>query len=240
MTAEQWLLTVLGCKNKNIVNDGKIVWKNFRVLIKELSLHEDEFIQTEYKMRSKLEKRPARIDKDSSKFDKEMLHIPSKERELEKYINPFDKYWETRYYDMLFDIDIDDDSRKNISLNYLEGLEWTFKYYTTGCVDWRWHYKYHYPPLLKDLLKYIPYFDGDLLEEKEKAPVLDMVQLSYVLPKNSLYLLPRKIETKLLKEYPDMYKNDFDFVWAYCKYFWECHVDFPEMDINKLESLVVV
>ena len=98
-----------------------------------------------------------------------MLHIPSKERELEKYINPFDKYWETRYYDMLFDIDIDDDSRKNISLNYLEGLEWTFKYYTTGCVDWRWHYKYHYPPLLKDLLKYIPYFDGDLLEEKEKA-----------------------------------------------------------------------
>ena len=231
---------VLGCKNKNIVNDGKIVWKNFRVLIKELSLHEDEFIQTEYKMRSKLEKRPARIDKDSSKFDKEMLHIPSKERELEKYINPFDKYWETRYYDMLFDIDIDDDSRKNISLNYLEGLEWTFKYYTTGCVDWRWHYKYHYPPLLKDLLKYIPYFDGDLLEEKEKAPVLDIVQLSYVLPKNSLYLLPRKIETKLLKEYPDMYKNDFDFVWAYCKYFWECHVDFPEMDINKLESLVVV
>ena len=49
-----------------------------------------------------------------------------------------------------------------------------------------------------------------------------------------------QVETKLLKEYPDMYKNDFDFVWAYCKYFWECHVDFPEMDINKLESLVVV
>ena len=45
-----------------------------------------------------------------------MLHIPSKERELEKYINPYDKYWEIRYYDMLFDIDIDDESRKNISL----------------------------------------------------------------------------------------------------------------------------
>ena len=79
-----------------------------------------------------------------------------------------------------------------------------------------------------------------MLEEKEKSPVLDLVQLSYVLPKNSLYLLPRKIETKLLKEYPNMYKNDFDFVWAYCKYFWECHVEFPEMDISKLEQIVTV
>ena len=232
--------SVLSCKNKNIVNDGKIVWKNFRLLIKELSIHEEEFIQTEYKLRSKLEKRHIRVDESSNKFDKEMLNIPSIDRELEKYINPFDTFWENRYYDMLFDIEIDDESRKNISVNYLQGLEWTFKYYSTGCIDWRWHYKYKYPPLLKDLLKYIPYFDGDLLIEKEKSPVLDIVQLSYVLPKNSLYLLPKKIEKLLLKEYPDMYKNNFDFVWAYCKYFWECHVDFPEMDINKIESLIIV
>ena len=231
---------ILGRQNKNIINNGKIIWKNYRLLIKELSTHEEEFIQTEYKMRNQMQKKPLILNETSSKFEKEMLHIPLKERELEKYINPFDKYWENRYYDMLFDIDIDDESRKYISLNYLQGLEWTFKYYSTGCVDWRWRYKYHYPPLLKDLLKYIPYFDGDLLEEQENSPVSDLVQLSYVLPKNSLYLLPRTIEAKLLKEYPNMYKNDFDFVWAYCKYFWECHVDFPEMDISKLEKLVNV
>ena len=229
---------ILGNNGKNIITNGKIVWKNFRLLIKELSIHEEEFIQREYKLRNKLEKRPPRVDKESSKFDKEMLHAPSKDRELEKYINPFDKYWEERYYDMLFDVDIDDNSRKEISLNYLEGLEWTFKYYTTGCVDWRWHYKYHYPPLLKDLLKYIPYFDGDLLKEKEKNPVLDLVQLSYVLPKSSLYLLPRKLENKLLKEYANMYKNDFEFVWAFCRYFWESHVNFPHVDIKNLEELV--
>ena len=229
---------ILGCKNKNIISDGKIIWKNFRLLIKELSIHEEKFIQDDYKLRTKMEKRPPRIDENSSKFDKEMLHAPSREREMEKYINPFDKYWENRYYDMLFDVDIDDESRKKISLNYLEGLEWTFKYYSTGCIDWRWHYKYHYPPLLKDLLKYIPYFDGDLLDEKTKDPVQDIVQLSYVLPKSSLYLLPKKVEYKLLKELPDMYDNEFEFVWAYCKYFWECHVDFPECDIKKIEKLV--
>ena len=56
--------------------------------------------------------------------------LPQKSVKLRKYINPGDTYWETRYYDMLFDIDINDNHRKNISLNYLEGLEWTFKYYS--------------------------------------------------------------------------------------------------------------
>ena len=229
---------ILGSKNKNIIVDGNISWKNFRLLIKELSIHEEIFIQDEYKLRNKLERRQYRVDENASKFDKDMLHIPSTDRELEKYINPFDKYWENRYYDMLFDVDIDDEQRKKICLNYLEGMEWTFKYYSKGCVDWRWSYKYHYPPLLVDLVKYIPYFDGDLLEEKEKNPVLDLVQLSYVLPKNSLKLLPKKIETMLLKEYPSIYTNNHEFVWAYCKYFWECHVKFPHMDVNKLEELV--
>jgi len=192
-------------------------------------------------MRNKFEKRNGPIDENSSKFDKEMLFAPSKEREIEKYINPFDDYWNARYYDMLFDINyLDDTAIKNLCLNYLEGLEWNWKYYSTGCVDWRWCYKYHYPPLLKDLLKYIPYFDTELVEMKEKNPVLDTVQLSYVLPRNSLYLLPRKIETKLLQNCDDLYQTDYEFVWAYCKYFWECHVEFPHCDVKKIEDLIAI
>ena len=229
---------VLGNSNKNIITNGKIIWKNFKLLVKELAMNEENYIQDEYRKRNKAEKKPIIIDEEASKFDKEMLHAPSKEREVEKYINQLDKYWESRYYDMLFDVEIEDEWRQKISMNYLEGLEWTWKYYSVGCEDWRWCYKYHYPPLLKDLVRFVPYFDTDLLEKKEKNPVKEEVQLSYVLPRKSLYLLPRRIEHKLLHEYNDLYRLDYEFKWVYCKYFWECHVEFPEIDVEKIEILV--
>lgn len=230
---------ILGKHKQNIISDGKIVWKNFRKIIKDLAENEEQYIQNEYKIRNKQEHRETKMDEDASKFDKELLHAPSKQREVEKYINPVDSFWESRYYDMLFDIDITDKHRKNISLNYLEGLEWTFKYYSTGCIDWRWSYKYHYPPLLKDLLKYIPYFDTEFVEPQEKNPVKEIVQLSYVLPRQSLRFLPKRTEAKLLSEFDQLYQENYEFEWAYCKYFWEGHVKFPEIKIEHLEELLL-
>jgi 5'-3' exonuclease len=229
---------VLGKNKQNIIKDGKIIWRNFRKVVKELADNETMYIQNDYSERNKQETRPVKLEDDASRFDKEMLHAPSKCREVEKYINPFDDYWEVRYYDMLFDIDINDGYRKQICTNYLEGLEWTFKYYSSGCIDWRWSYKYHYPPLLKDLIKHIPYFEDELLTVKEKNPVKDLVQLSYVLPRNSLGFLPKRVENKLLDEYNDMYRTDYEFEWSYCRYFWECHVKFPEITVEQLENIV--
>lgn len=231
---------ILGKGKKNIINSNKeIQWKNFKLLINELANNEEEYIITEHRKRNKLEKNKIKFNEKESKFDKEMLHIPIKERFVEKYINPLDKYWESRYYDMLFDIDtIDDLKKKEISLNYLEGLEWTWYYYSSDCLDWRWKYNYHYPPLLCDLVKYIPYFDTRLIETKNKNPVKEYIQLSYVLPKQSLYLLPRKIEFELLSKLNKNYQTNYEFKWAYCKYFWECHVDFPNITIEDLEKIL--
>ena len=84
----------------------------------------------------------------------------------------------------------------------------------------------------QDLVKYIPYFDTEFIDgEKINMPVSEIVQLLYVLPNQSLHLLPKEINEKVDKT---RYPTDCDFVWAYCRYFWEAHVELPELDIDEL------
>ena len=168
----------------------------------------------------------------------DLLLLPMKERSVEKYINPFSHDWEYRYYKSLFDIEITDERRRQISMNYLEGLEWTYNYYTTGCIDWRWCYKFHYAPLFKDLVKYIPHMNTTFLSRKEKQPIEDVVQLCYVLPRANSNLLPFNVSIVLLNRLGHLYGEDYDFKWAYCKYFWESHADLPTLNIEVLENIV--
>jgi 5'-3' exonuclease len=168
----------------------------------------------------------------------ELLTLPMKERSVEKYINPFQHDWEYRYYKSLFDMEITDERRRQISMNYLEGLEWTYNYYTTGCIDWRWCYKYYYAPLFKDLVKYIPHMNTTFLEKKEKQAIEDVVQLCYVLPRANFNLLPLHVNIVLFDRLGHLYGEDYDFKWAYCRYFWESHAELPTLNIEVLENIV--
>ena len=135
-------------------------------------------------------------------------------------------------------IEIDDERRKQICINFLEAIEWNMKYYTIGCPNWRWAYKYDYPPLLCDLIKYIPYFDTEFVPIVKKEPVHHNTQLAYVLPRTSLHLLPLRIQKILLEKMGENYRLDYSFKWSFCKYFWESHVHMPEIDINALELIL--
>jgi len=228
----------IGLTNENLTDGKKIYWKNVRKLVQNLAETEEEFIKNETKLRDRKEKNPMGNISPEDKW-KQFESIPMFERSLEKYINPFKPNWQTRYYKTLFNLDIDDTRRKQICTNYLEGLEWTMKYYTTGCPNWKWCYNYNYPPLFTDLLTYIPFFDTEFIEEKIPNPVSELVQLCYVLPKQSLQFLPDKLYQNLMKEHMDWYKTDCTFVWAYCKYFWEAHVNLPYIDMVELEKFIV-
>jgi 5'-3' exonuclease len=222
-----------------VLTDGKtIFWKNVRKLVEFLANNEEDFIKKEAKSRDRRERMSFADESPEDKY-KKFESIPTYERELEKYINPFKQDWQTRYYKSLFNIEIDDVRRQQICVNYLEGLEWTMKYYTSGCADWRWSYKYNYPPLLCDLIQYVPYFDTEFVVKKPQNPVTDLVQLCYVLPKQSLKFLPENLYNKLLKEHSVWYNSDCDFAWAYCRYFWEAHVNLPHIDMNELENFVL-
>jgi 5'-3' exonuclease len=176
----------------------------------------------------------------SSKEDKNHYfeNIPSYERSLETYIAPCQPGWENRYYKTLLYIDRQSERTKQVCIQYIEGLEWTMKYYSIGCPNWRWHYQYNYPPLLCDLVKFIPSFETELVPIIPMKPVSNLVQLCYVLPRESLHLLPSNLSNLLLKEHTEWYKNDCEFVWAFCKYFWESHTLLPYIDLEELEQIV--
>ena len=168
----------------------------------------------------------------------DLLLLPMKDRSIEKYINPFERDWEYRYYKALFDIDVNDERKKQICVNYLEGLEWTFNYYIKGCIDWRWCYNYHYAPLFKDLVKYIPQMSLQFITPKPQQSIEDVVQLCYVLPRENLNLLPMNVNIVLLENLSHLYGDDYEVKWADCRYFWESHADLPRLTISTLEDIV--
>ena len=227
----------IGNSDENLTDGKTIFWKNVRKFIIFLTEREELYIQNEMKLRDKREKMYYPDETPEQKIIK-FDAIPNYEREQEKYINPFKQGWQHRYYKSLFKIDIDDERRKQICINYLEGLEWTMKYYTEGCPNWKWCYHYNYPPLLEDLIKYIPYFETNFIKNNNYGPVSPLVQLCYVLPRQNLSFLPKKLYNILIEKYPNWYKNDCEFIWAYCKYFWESHIELPEIDIDELTKIV--
>jgi len=233
----------IGETNLNLTDGKTIYWGNVRKVIEELAKLEEEFIIKEHRLRNKKEHYLMPDSTPEEKF-KQFELTPVYSREMEHFINPVKPNWQSRYYSGLFKIkgyntnNINNKKIEDICINYLEGLEWTMKYYTTGCVDWRWSYKYKYPPLFQDLIRYVPVFEREFVLYKEPKPVTPIVQLCYVLPRSSLNLLPNKFYFQLLKKYDHWYKGNCDFVWAYCRYFWESHVEMNEIDIEELEKFV--
>ena len=223
--------------NKNLTDGKKIYWKNVKKLIKFLAENEYDNLMKEYKIREKWEKRQFPYETIEDKKNR-YLHIPIKNRSIEKFINPYESFWQKRYYKALFDTDETFDFKKEVSVNYMEGLEWVMNYYTNGCEDWRWNYRYNYPPLFNDLLKFIPVFDTVMIEPNDNKPVNYNVQLSYVLPIESLELIPNQIGKKLLKDRNYYYCNEYELKWAFCKFIWESHIELPPIDLDDLEEFI--
>lgn len=195
---------------------------------------EDEFILKEHKSRNNKQRQGIPDTTPEEKFKKFEL-IPMYDRDIEHYINPTKPNWRSRYYKALFPENVEIIS---VCIHYLRGLEWTMKYYTTGCPNWRYKYPYAYPPLLRDLAMFIPINNVELVPYVPPNPVSDIVQLCYVLPRTSLNLLPSALQMQLLKSKDHWYKGNCEFIWAYCRYFWESHVDMADIDIQELEQFI--
>jgi len=212
----------------------EIQWNWVLLFVKELSKYEHDLILAEYDVRKKWEKKQWAMTTTEEK-DFYIQSIPVIYRAEEIYICPTEKYWQKRYYDSLFGEGSD---KASICINYMEGLEWVFNYYTKDCPHWRWSYHYKYPPLLCDLADSMsnikPKIDSS---SKDNIPFSSNVQLAYVLPKIHHNLLPLHVHDYLQKpECAGYFPDSTQFSWAFCRYFWEAHADLPEIPLDALHE----
>ena len=220
-------------------NPPTIQWQTLSKFMQELAKHEYGFWCQEYATRKRWDQKPPQMHRKKTLKERTDLfqNTPVLYRKEEKYINPYESGWETRYYRALF---AEGTQVQDVCLNYLEGLEWVYQYYIQGRVDWTWCYKYHYPPLLKDLAPKVPHRATTFLPTHDTKPVSPQAQLAYVLPPvyHDLLLSPTFVQNN--KQYYDGYEYTEDglpkleFQWAFCRYFWECHVHLPTIPTETL------
>jgi 5'-3' exonuclease len=215
-----------------ISKEKKIKWNVVYNFIKHVSKNEHQLLLEEYDVREKWD---TRYWKKNGEMEELLMNAPVIYRGEEKYIDPNETHWEDRYYKILFHEIRDYALLKQVCTNYLEGLEWVFKYYTSDCPDWRWKYNYHYPPLFVDLLGFIPRTEKEFIC-KTRPAFSNNTQLAYIFSINQHNILPKKLSEKLAKDYYEIYNDKIGFKWAFCRYFWESHVTMKNIPNQIMEE----
>lgn len=131
------------------------------------------------------------------------------EEEREIYSERFVE-WKDQYYKDKLDFSINDtDSLKEMTENYVGGLQWVLYYYYRGCPSWSWYYRYHYAPRISDVIKGI----DQNIEFHKGQPFKPFQQLMAVLPERSKNLIPVVYRPLMYDEHSpilDFYPNEVE------------------------------
>lgn len=213
---------------------GKINWKYFREYITLLVEHENDNILENLKWKIEQKKKVHPL----SQADKLDL-LPCVDIEKERYL-----------YDNIKDINITlfkTHDTKEVCRNYLEMIEWTWYYYfNNDVIDNSKYYKYGNAPLMKDVLSFIPIMNSErILKKKDTAIISTTTLLLFVIPyKEHGVVIPERnynvTKTIVYNELPLLKESNFEIDYFLCKYFWEGHLNLPNIDIFKLNQIVTV
>jgi len=244
--------------NENILiieNKKKLHYKiNYNFLI-EL-FHRLSKIETEkliYITNKYYKKRPF-IKKFNNQLDylKNMLEMYPQLNKGNDVIEVGSSNWQKNYYHYKFNT-IDTKDIRDISLNYLETLQFTLEYYFHQTYHPTFYYRYNNSPLLIDVYNYLLSLKLDNSNEGENIkiniPFNELypdikitipLQLLMILPPSSFDLLEKQEHYKLMTDinqgvlhyYPTDFKVD-----TYLKdYLWLCNPILPDIDIKLLSS----
>ena len=154
--------------------------------------------------------------------------------------------WRSRYYHrFLRSQEVFPEDIQQLCQNYLEGLHWTFQYYTKGCQDWRWHFPYSCAPSCEDIFQYLVSLREKSqplqLTSEIRPPLETSVQLLSMMPPSSYSLIPhecRSLMTDKDSSIADYYPKKFHVEFLYKRYFHEAVLYLPKIEISRIEMAI--
>jgi 5'-3' exonuclease len=124
---------------------------------------------------------------------------------------------------------------------YLESVEWTFKYYTSGITDWDWMYEFPAAPLFQYVADAAWPSEAAGTSEpptKSAAQPTPEEQLALVLPPESYWLLPPCKERQFLAAAPEYFPKSWNYHHLGKRHFWECEAHIPLPTLRVLRQIV--
>ena len=107
--------------------------------------------------------------------------------------------------------------RDKLFNKYLEGLQWILYYYYNSIKSWKWHYPYHYAPMISDYseinIDENLYNLYDIFDKDKSEPFTPYQSLLFILPPESFNLLPecyKEIPIKMKEYFPDTFNIDYN------------------------------
>ena len=219
-------------------NKQKINQNMFNDYLVSISSDEEAILQKHYS------KKPKKYGCQSNdEYEKEMFKIENLNFKIDDPIKlGSDSLMESRerYYKHYYHLEPEelDNFTKKMSEHYLRGIKWVTEYYFDKCPSWDWYYPYDHPPFLHDVVQNIVPFKKFKFELGE--PLKPYEQLLCVLPKQSVYLLPKclhKIMLNLNSSVAHLYPLKFDIDLINKKKYWMGIPILPSLEINTIKHI---
>ena len=144
--------------------------------------------------------------------------------------------WKDKYYQGKFEWGLENEQGlRELTENYVQGLQWVLFYYYRGVASWPWFYRYHYSPMISDVKRGL----GAEMNFQLGQPFRPYQQLMGVLPDRSKKIVPtayHELMTSPDSPIIDFYPREFELDMNGKKMEWEAVVKIPFMDEKRLLS----
>ena len=142
--------------------------------------------------------------------------------------------WKNKYYLEKYEWGLENiEGLRQLTENYVQGLQWVLYYYYRGVASWPWFYQYHYAPMISDVYHGL----GADMEFTLGQPFRPYQQLMGVLPDRSKKIVPaiyHELMTSPDSPIIDFYPRDFELDMNGKKMDWEAVVKIPFIDEKRL------